>query len=186
MEAKDKIKYGAFAYSGMKFVQQVASDLSNAFAEASTPSILSFGVEQYSRIGSSIASSYTLEQVVSSVEKLIMPKFLQGALAVGLSTLGAGFLMHHFGKYFDYSIPTASIINAGSSEQATKILDVTKDILKNYYYATKDFVTFNSQVNGGYLAGALFTVKSLGRLAYNMASEIAEQCSRREKVGVRR
>lgn len=184
METPDKIKYGALAFAGLKFVQGVSRDLAEFFTIGSYPSILSFGVGQSARIGSSLGAAYALENSINSVERLIMPKSTQGALTAILSTFGVGAMINYLGNYF--GCPISENLGSVGNEmaeipetlsQGAGVLENTKILVNGYASSLEKLVTFDSEVNGGYLTGGLATLKSLVRLTCNLMKGVAEQSS---------
>jgi len=97
----DNIKYGAIAYTGLKFVQQTAGELARIFTRDSKASLLSFGTGEIARIGGSITAGYTLEEVLNGFERIVVPKSFQGLLTAGAATLGVGAISSYYGSYFD-------------------------------------------------------------------------------------
>ena len=163
---KNKVEKSALAFAALKSGQQIAHDLEGVILNNTVPDVLVFGAEQICRIGAAGAAAYTIDEAVSYLEELSLPKSIRGILPLTAATIGAATAINYFGNYFNI-------------EQGLGILETTKQLLNHYQENLAKIITFNTDLSAGYLTGSLLTIKSGLRLIKNIGKTIAQKAEKR-------
>jgi hypothetical protein len=161
MKMKEEIKKSAYSFVGLKTGQQLLHDLNGIFKEHTNLDYARFGIEQICKLGSAITGAYLLDKIISHTEARL-PQSIRGMFPLLASTIGIGTVMHFAGDYLNL-------------EETPKILDATKQVISNYQQSLTQLITFDPNLNAGYLAGSLVAIKSGARLIKNIGKSFIKE-----------
>ena len=163
----NKIKTAALGTIFAKAGQQIASDLVSTFPKETTQGFLSYSAQQGCKIGAAGLAAYTVDEAVSCAEELIPVKPLRGLTSLTASTLGVAAVMHFAGDYL-------------GAPEAEGFKQTLTNLITNYQNSITNLVAWNpTEVDAGYLTGAVLTIKSGARWIKNIGQSIGQYADKK-------
>jgi len=160
----NKVKNTGLAAVLLKSGQQIAGDLAKTLPKESTQGFLSYSAEHLLRIGAAGTAGYAIDEAISYAEEFIpnKAKALRGLTPLALSTVGVAAAMHFAGDYL-------------GAQEFEGLGEAIKHVATNYQNSLSSLISWNpTEVDAGYLTGAVVALKSGARCLKNIGKSIAE------------